>query len=174
MHLRNTTTAGRRRQTDNIFSSERSRGDYLTVQIWFPTSQYSVEVETFEFRFTPTQLYHRYYLSELRHFWLGFLVWWAKLSQFLLGGSDARRNGVSDFAYDTTWAWYSLRKRVIELWEGLRYSTKMSLRRQFCWTRESQCTNFGLTLWNGMMELIDMPGMSPILRICRLGTSNPK
>ena len=24
------------------------------------------------------------------------------------------------------------------------------------------------------MELVDMPGMSPILRICRLGTSNPR
>ena len=25
-----------------------------------------------------------------------------------------------------------------------------------------------------MMELVDMSGRSPILRICRLGTSNPK
>ena len=51
---------------------------------------------------------------------------------------------------------------------------KNNLRDQFCWPWESQWTNFDTWLWNGMMELVDMPGMSPICRICRLGTFNPK
>ena len=52
--------------------------------------------------------------------------------------------------------------------------TNISPHGQFCWTRESQWTKIDTWLWNGMMELVDMPGMSPVLRICRLGTSNPK
>ena len=31
---------------------------------------------------------------------------------------------------------------------------------QFCQSRESQWTNFDTWLWNGMMELVDMPRMS--------------
>ena len=60
MHLRNTATVGPWRQTVNNFLSERSRDGSLTIQIWFPTSQYSVEVKTFEFSFTPAWLYCQY------------------------------------------------------------------------------------------------------------------
>ena len=45
---------------------------------------------------------------------------------------------------------------------------------KFCWRRESQLTNFDTWLWNGTMELVDMPGISAICRIGRLGISNPK
>ena len=47
--LRNTSTVGPQRQVLSNFLSDRSRGGSLTVQIWFPTRQYSVEAETFEF-----------------------------------------------------------------------------------------------------------------------------
>ena len=46
-------------------------------------------------------------------------------------------------------------------------------RGQFCRTRENQWTKIEAWLWNDMMEVFDMLGMSPILRICRLGTSSP-
>ena len=103
-----------------------------------------------------------------------FLVSWAELSCFMLGGSGASRNGASDFAYDTTWAWYSLRKWIVELKRELRYSTTINPRGQFCWPWESRWTKIEAWLWNGMMALVDISGRSLILIISRLGTSNPK
>ena len=43
---------------------------------------------------------------------------------------------------------------------------------KFCWSRENQWTKIGLSLWNCKMGLVNMPWISPICRICRLGTSN--
>ena len=40
--------------------------------------------------------------------------------------------------------------------------------------RKKQWTNFGSMLWNGMMELGNMPGMSTYFRICGISTYNQK
>ena len=47
-------------------------------------------------------------------------------------------------------------------------------RGQICWPWESRCTNLWSTLWNGMLELGDIPGMSAQFRICRMRSANPK
>ena len=53
---------------------------------------------------------------------------------------------------DLGWSVWPLLKRVCTHRQKLH-----SPRGQFCWNRESQCTNFGSTLWNGLKSPLPKP-----------------
>ena len=54
-------------------------------------------------------------LSFVMFSYAGFPRFTSRAFLFFVRGSDARKHGALAFVYDTTGAWYSLRKQIVEL-----------------------------------------------------------